>query len=394
VLSDAFYITRGLKDADTLPDTLQWWTGTWSAGADFAFFRPLTSTFWWLQYKLWGPNGLIGFLFVNAILHAAFVVILWLFLTELLGLAPATLAACFFVTGLGRLFAVAIPQYALMIWIDTPEMTCGISVVLALWCYLHYLRRGSARDLAATCVLFVIGICWKESAYTIPFFALLLLWYEKQWPRWKSLLPLGFIALTGIIYRTWALQGRGYHLGSNNSWKERYVTETMGGQVARMAVNSDSLALSLVCAVAAGLLLWQRKRRLALGFGLAALTFLIRFVRFTSDLDFPLLTIFLSPFWIKAAFAAACVFIAYRFLINRERGQLLGFGWIQCAYLPLLTAPLTAHALYFVAVGWAIWLAYTAMDLLPLCWDWLARRPALASLNLPAFEPQRSAETA
>lgn len=370
VLPDAYHITGGLRDAKTFKDTLKWWTGSWAAGSALTFYRPLTSYFWWFQYKLWGENGLRGFLAVNALLHAAFVVLLWLFLTNLLGLLPATIASCIFTLGLaGQPFYMAIPQYALDLWIDTPEMTCGTTVLLTMWCYLRYLREGSNRLLMGACALYVTGILWKEAAYTIPFFALLLLWHEKKWRYWKSLLPLGAITVVGFAYRTWALQGRGYHLGSNNSWKERYTTETMGGAVPAMAVNADSLALGFVCLVFA-VALWKSRRRAAACFALAAVFFAVRFLRFNSEIDTPLLTILLPSFWWKAALCGLYLLLVYRFFVNRTRGQLLGWGWVQAAYVPLLTAPITAHALYFVAAGWSIWLAYAFLDLAPYCWNW------------------------
>lgn len=383
VMPDAYHITEGLRNAKTFPDTLKWWSGSWAAGSALTFYRPLTSYFWWFQYRLWGENGLLGFLAVNAVLHAAFVLVLWRLLTRLLGLVPATFSTCTFTLGAAvPLFFMAVPQHALHLWIDTPEMTCGITLLLALWCYTRYLREEPGRWLLAACALYVIGILWKEAAYTFPFFALLLLWYENKWSHWKSLIPIAAITVACFAYRTWALQGRGYHLGSNNSWKERYIMETMGGSVAAMAVNADSLALGVACAVFAAVL-WQKGWRVSAGFALAAVFFVMRYLHFNAGVDTPLLVAVLPAFWWKVALCGLFLLLVYRFVLNRTRGQWLGWGWVQAAYVPMLTTPITSHALYFLAVGWGIWLAYALLDLAPWLW---AQVTVLKARLLDAYE--------
>jgi len=68
----------------------------------------------------------------------------------------------------------------------------------------------------------------------------------------------------------------------------------------------------------------------------------------------------------------------WQFGRRRDRYQLFGYGWLLLAYSPLLTAPITEHALYVMSLGWAI----CGANLLCEALAWLARKWPRAVQNL------------
>lgn len=359
-------IATELAKIETIGDTLKWWTGSWAMGPEYPYYRPLTSLMWWLEYKAFGANGLAGFLIIHVLLHIAFVLTLWRFLAELFNERIAAITACIFASNLAwTLFYLAVPQDSMSSWIDDPEMTCSMSIVMALWCYLRYLRRNDSKWLFFSLALYFVAILWKESAYVVPFFATLLLWHEKQLKRWHSALPFAAITVLAFAYRTWALQGMGFQFGTNGSWWQRAAAELLGGGTVATLIYGDTLPLLLMLWCASAVTLWRREWVKSAALLIASAGAYYQLQRYASHLigmDSQLLRLMFLDAWLSAARFALLAFFAYRFVTKRTRGQIFAYGWILCAYLPLLKGVFTPHALYFVAAGWALFLAHAFMD--------------------------------
>lgn len=365
---DTPYIIAGLERSPSFQDTLSWWHGTWIQGEEIPFYRPLTSLAWWGQYQIFGRYGLFGFMAVLALSHLLVVFLMFLLLRELLGLRIATLSA-----GLFALHATLTPfllpsgLWALIHWKDNPEPWCSAAYIVSLWCFLRLVRGAPSRFLVFSLLAFFVAICFKEMAYTLPFMLLGLLWYEKKLvTHGRFTAPFFALAALMFAFRFWALGGMGFRFGTNGSWLSRWLMNLFGG--APMAEMTRGYFWPFVIASLFAALLWflsGRSRVGVLGLSGAAGFALLLIYRNSQDMSDPFYYQILGSAmpWINAVYTLAALFLAWRFVRNRERGQIFGWLWALITYIPLMTAPITQHALYLVAIGWSIWLAYTLEDL-------------------------------
>ena len=107
-------IVAELQKTPSIAETARWWTGSWAMGEGYKYDRPLTSLAWWLQFKAFGENGVIGFLIVLFLSHMASTLTTWGFLKELAGLKIATATSVIFASSLlYPLFGYAAPFFAI-----------------------------------------------------------------------------------------------------------------------------------------------------------------------------------------------------------------------------------------------------------------------------------------
>lgn len=375
-------IVAELEKTASWRDAGRWWTGSWAMGEGFKYYRPLTSLAWWLQYRAFGPNGLAGFLVVLALSHAAFTLILWGFLRELAGLKIATVATLVFVSNLMLpLLNLAVGDWALYRWIDQPEPWTCFFIVASLWALLRYARDGGRKWFGVSVTLFIVAILFKESAYVTPFLAVALLWYERKPALWRSVAVLFGILVLALIYRTWALQGGGFRFGSNNSWLPRMLSELGGGALVNQLFASNFLPFAIGCALMA--LAKYKSRKVCIVFGVGALGFYLLAERggeyFGQAVERLMLIwpLRAALVWIHGFQFFAMLWLFARMTARRDRLQIFAYLWVLAAYLPLLRAPITNHGLYFLAPGWALWLACVTPDIEA------ALRPHLARIKKP-----------
>ncbi|HVF09816.1 MAG TPA: hypothetical protein VNA16_03390 [Abditibacteriaceae bacterium] len=372
---DTTLIVQGLEATSGWEQTLSWWTGPWVAwtgkGSIASFYRPLTSLLWWIEYRAFGRQGLYGFTTVHALSHLLVLMAALLFLRELLGLKIATLSVCLYGLHLPY-YSFNLPDciYALPMWKDSPDLWCSAAYLVSLWCFLKFMRGSSKWWLGSSICCFIVALSVKEMAYTLPFALLLLLYHERKLvSHWRFAVPFYLVAAGAFAFRFWALQGYGFRFGTNGSWADRWLLNVVGGAPVARLLYGDGFPLAIACLVAA--LLWGltgKSRRWQLALVVAASWGLWLSARQGHEFEDPFyyqLAGSLLP-WKNALLTLALLFLMWRFIANRQRGQAFGWLWVVITYIPLMTAPITQHALYLVALGWSIWLAYALSDILAL----------------------------
>ncbi len=169
-------------------------------GATMQYY-PLTFTFFWGGYQLWGLNPL-GYHLLNVLMHAVAALLLWRPLTRL-GVPGAFAGACLFALHPVNVMSVA--------WMT--ELKNTLSASLALGSVLAYLRfagidtpelcpageRGAEarrwRWYAFSLGLFALAMLAKTAVGFLPVTLALILWWKKDGARWQDALPLAPFAL-------------------------------------------------------------------------------------------------------------------------------------------------------------------------------------------------------
>lgn len=365
---DAMLIVTGLEKAPSFTQTLSWWVGPWAGTVPF--YRPLTSMFWWTEYQLFGRQGLYAFQAIHLISHLLFLLVLYGFMKYLTGRKVALLSIAVFTLYLSGLIGLPTGLAATMYWKDDPDLWVSTAFIGAMWAFARYLREENEKYYKISIVLFFVGILFKEMVYTLPFALIALLWHEKRLALYKKMVPFFVIAAIMFAFRTYALQGYGFRFGSNNSWFPRWLQNTIGGTSVAMTYKEQFLHLTVAFFVLALVALLAKRWKLLGVFSvLSVLAFGIE-VSFKKEPALDVFwTIFTTPPWasipttvIAGMISLVMIGFAWRFLSNRPRLQILSYLMVLVTYLPLMTAPITDHALYLVSVWWSLWLAIALVD--------------------------------
>ena len=161
-------------------------------------YYPLTWSLWWAEWRLWGPHP-FGYHAVNVLLHAANALLIWMVLRRLK--IPGSVAG-------GLVFALHPVNVATVAWISEQKNT--LSMLFYLIAILLYLRfddearwprsergwRWYGLSLAA----FLLALFSKTAVVMLPVVLLGCLWWRRNRIRWKDLLyTLPFFALSLIF---------------------------------------------------------------------------------------------------------------------------------------------------------------------------------------------------
>ncbi len=113
-----------------------------------------------------------GFHLTSVLLHAFTVWLMYTWLVRTTGsVAPSALAAAFFAWHPLRVESVA--------WVsERKDVLSGLFLMLTLWTYERYARRGQTRYLVAPILLYACGLMSKPTLVSVPFLLLLL----DYWP--------------------------------------------------------------------------------------------------------------------------------------------------------------------------------------------------------------------
>ncbi len=184
VWDDDLLVTENplVKGADSLPYV-------WASAAA-TDYTPLTTTAFWLQWRLWRDNA-TGYHLVNILLHALSALLLWRVLARL-AIPGAWLGAL--------LFAVHPVNAASVAWISELKNDLSLAFYLAaIAAYLRFLDVRKAPPyflalLAAACALLS-----KGSTVILPIVLLLCAWWKlRRVARADFLALIPFVLLSGM----------------------------------------------------------------------------------------------------------------------------------------------------------------------------------------------------
>jgi len=184
VWDDDLLVTENplIQGADSLPYV---WAS--SAATDYT---PLTTTVFWLQWRLWSDNA-AGYHLVNILLHALSALLLWRVL-ERLAVPGAWLGAL--------LFAIHPVNVASVAWIA--ELKNALSLPFYLAAIASFLRFLEVRKAAPYLLALLAAACAllsKGSTVILPVILLLCAWWKQPRVTRSDLLALlPFFPLSGV----------------------------------------------------------------------------------------------------------------------------------------------------------------------------------------------------
>jgi Flp pilus assembly protein TadD len=193
-------------------------------------YYPLVFTTFWVEQHLWGLNP-AGYHFVNALLHAANAVGVWLILRRL-AIPGAWLAAALF-----ALHPVHVESVA---WVtERKNLLSACFYLLALWQFLPWVEgttsdsgesrgRLSLGGYALGFACFVAALLSKSVTCSLPAVLLLLRWWKSGWPSWRAIAPMVPLFIVGGILALNTSSLERQHVGASGdafSWTpaERFL---------------------------------------------------------------------------------------------------------------------------------------------------------------------------
>ena len=260
VWDDDFYVTK--NPLLTAPDGLR---RIWFSLESPSQYFPLTYTSFRIERTLWGLNP-TGYHWVNILLHTANALLLWRLLAEL-GVPGAWLAA--------GIFALHPVQVESVAWItERKNVLMAFFFLLALLAWTRFIDERNQRPIQASralgeqrakevtqagklnplpwrfyglaLIFYLLALCSKATACTLPAALFLILWLQKKPIDWRRVLQIAPFIILGLTMGLMAI------------WWERYHQFTLGpmfafGPLERLIITTHAAWFYL------GKLFWPAK---------------------------------------------------------------------------------------------------------------------------------------
>ncbi len=156
------------------------------------WYRPTTILLYFMEYHLWGYHA-FGYHFTNLILHAGCTLAVYFFSSALTKNREVSLLSALF-------FAVHPIHVDAIAWISTRHaLLAAFFYVLSFVFFLRSRKRRNVYAYGASVFFFVLALCSKEDAVTLPF---VLLVYRFMLDREFKLLLLSPFFLLMFFYLT------------------------------------------------------------------------------------------------------------------------------------------------------------------------------------------------
>lgn len=220
--NDMQFILEELENPDSW--ILDWVAGPWVGKEMFVYYRPVTSTAWWLEYTVFGENQ-AAWQCVSLLLYLGAVTFLFLLLCRIFGNGIAPFV------GVG-VWAFREKTVLLIQWVPAQtDLLAGFFAISCLYFWNRYLMERKQSALALSFLLCVLALGSKEVALVLPLLAAALAAYRRD-KKWV-LISIGCVAFLGlfIALRTVALGGIGFVPGDK-------VGTSQGGIEATSAIRN------------------------------------------------------------------------------------------------------------------------------------------------------------